>query len=43
MSKNIYFDVLNDFVGKYNNTHIKMSPIDVKSNSYVEYNVDSYS
>ena len=39
VSKNIYFDVLNDIVGKYNNTYhitIKMKPIDVKSNSYAE-------
>ena len=39
VSKNVYFDVLNDIVGKYNNTYhrtIKMKPIDVKSNSYAE-------
>ena len=43
-SKNVYFDVLNNFVDEYNNTYhntIKMNPIDVKSNSYAEYNVDS--
>ena len=37
--KNIYFDVLDDIVDKYNNTYhktIKMKPIDVKSNSYAE-------
>ena len=40
-SKNVYFDVLNDIVDKYNNTchkTIKMKPIDVKSNSFTEYN-----
>ena len=44
MSKNVYFDVLNDIVDKYNNTYhrtIKMKSIDVKSDFYAEYNVDS--
>ena len=43
-SKNIYFDVLDDIVNKYNNTvhrSIKMKPIDVTSDSYAEYNEDS--
>ena len=43
-SKNVYFDVLNNIVDKYNNTYrntIKMKSTDVKSNSYAEYNVDS--
>ena len=42
--KNFYFYVLNDNVDKYNNTYhntIKTEPIDVKSNSNAEYNVDS--
>ena len=33
ISKNVYFDVLNDIVSEYNNTYhktIKMKPIDVK-------------
>ena len=41
ISKNVYFDVLNDIVNKHNNTvhkTIKMKPIDVTNNSYVEYN-----
>ena len=40
ISKNVYFDVLDDIVNKYNNTvhrTIKMKPID----SYAEYNEDS--
>ena len=44
VSKNVYFDVLDDIVDKYNSTYhrtIKMKPIDVKSDSYAEYNVDS--
>ena len=43
ISKNVYFDVLDDIVDKYNNTvhrTIKMKPIDVAGNSYVEYNED---
>ena len=41
VSKNVYFDVLNDIVDKYNNTYrrtIEMKPIDVKSDSFPEYN-----
>ena len=44
ISKNVYFDVLNDIVNKYNNTihiTIKMKPIDVTNDSYAEYNEDS--
>ena len=41
ISKNVYSDVLDYIVNKYNNTvhrTIKMKPIDVISNSYAEYN-----
>ena len=44
ISKNIYFDALDDIVNKYNKTihrTIKMKPIDVTSNCYAEYNEDS--
>ena len=44
ISKNGYFDVLNDIVGEYNNTNhkiIKMKPIDVKSDSFAKYNEES--
>ena len=44
VSKNVYFDALDDVVNKYNNTvhrTIKMKPIDVTSDSYTEYNEDS--
>ena len=40
----VYFDVLDDIVNKYNNSFhgtVKMKPIDAKSGSYAEYNVDS--
>ena len=41
ISKNVYFDVIDDIVNKYNNTvhkTIKMKPIDVMGDSYAEYN-----
>ena len=44
ISKNVYFDVLNDIVNKYNNTvhkTIKMKHIDVTNDSYAEYNENS--
>ena len=44
VSKNVYFDVLDDIVNKYNSTvHriIKMKPVDVTSDFYAEYNEDS--
>ena len=43
ISKNVYFDMLDDIVNKYNNTvhrTIKMRPIDVTDDSYAEYNKD---
>ena len=44
VSKNVYFDVLDRIVDKCNSTNhgtIKMKPIDVKSDSFVEYNEES--
>ena len=44
ISKNFYFEVLDDIVEKYNNTYhrtIKMKPIDVKNDSFAEYNEES--
>ena len=41
ISKNVYFDVLDDIANKYNNTvhrTIKMKPIDVTDDYYPEYN-----
>ena len=43
ISKNVYFDLLDDIVDKYNNTvhkTIKMKPIDITDNSYAECNED---
>ena len=37
VSKNVYFDVLNDIVNEYNNTYHKtigMKPMDVKNDSF---------
>ena len=39
ISKYVYIDKLDDIVNKYNNTYhstIKMKPIDVKSNTYID-------
>ena len=39
ISKNVYFNTLDDIVNKYNNTvnrTIKMKPVDVKDNTYVD-------
>ena len=44
VSKNVYFDVLDDIVNKYNNTvhrTIKMKPVDLPSDSYAKCNEDS--
>ena len=44
ISKNVYFGVLNYIVNEYNNTchkTIKMKPIDVKDDSFAEYNEES--
>ena len=44
ISKNAYFDILDDIVDKYNNTYnrtIKMKPIDIKTDSFGEYNEES--
>ena len=41
ISKNVYFDVLDDIVDKYNNAYhrtIKMKLVDVKSGSFAEFN-----
>ena len=43
ISKNVYFDLLDDIVDKYNKTvhrSIIMKPIDVTDDSYAEYNED---
>ena len=40
ISKNRHIDKLDDIVNKYNNTYhspIKMKPVDVKSNTYIEF------
>ena len=40
ISKNVYIDKLDDMVKKYNNTYhtsIKMKPVDVKDNTYIDF------
>ena len=44
VSKNVYFDVLDNIVNKYNNTvhrTIKIQSANVTSDSYAEYSEDS--
>ena len=44
ISKNVYFDVLDDIVDQYNNAYhktIKMKPVDVGDDSFAEYNEKS--
>ena len=44
ISKNVYFDVLDDIVDEYNNTYhktIKMKPVDVGDDSFAKYNEES--
>ena len=45
ISKNVYIDKLDDIVNEYNNTYhrtIKMKPVDVKDNAYID-SMKSYS
>ena len=45
ISKNVYIDKLDDIVKKYNNTchtSIKMKPVDVKDNTYIDFKKESY-
>ena len=39
ISKTVYINKLDDIVNEYNNTHhrtIKMKPVDVKDNTYID-------
>ena len=45
ISKNVYIDKLDDIIKKYNNTYhtsIKMKPVDVKDNTYINFKKESY-
>ena len=40
ISKNVYIDKLDDIVDEYNNTYhrtIKMKPVDVKDDTYIDF------
>ena len=40
ISKNVYIDNLDDVVGEYNNVYhrtIKMKPVDVEDNTYINF------
>ena len=40
VSKNVYIDKLDDIVDEYNNTYhrsIKMKPVDIKDNTYIDF------
>ena len=41
ISKNAYIDTLDDIVNKYNNSKIKMKPVDIKLNTYVYFNKEN--
>ena len=44
VSKKMYIDKLDDIVNKYNNTYystIKMKPVDVNSNTYIDLNKEN--
>ena len=44
ISKNVYIDKLDDIVNEYNNTYhrtIKMKPVDVKDNTYIDFKKES--
>ena len=41
VSKKVYIDKLDDIIDVYNNTYhrtIKMKPVDVKNNTYIDFN-----
>ena len=45
ISKNVYIDKLDDIAKKYNNTYhtsIKMKPVDVKDNKYIDFEKEVY-
>ena len=40
----MYIDKLDNIVNEYNNTYhrtVKIKPVDIKSGTYIKYNVDS--
>ena len=41
ISKHVYINKLNDIVHEYNITTIKVKPVDVKSNTYIDFGIDN--
>ena len=44
ISKNVFIDKLDDIVNKYNNAYqntIKLKPVDVKSNTYINFSKEN--
>ena len=44
ISKNVYIDKLDDIVKEYNNTYdtsVKMKPVDIKDNTYIDFRKES--
>ena len=44
ISKSVYIDKLKSIINKYNNTYhstIKMKPLDIKSNTYIDFNKEN--
>ena len=44
ISENVYIDKLNEIVDEYNNTYhrtIKMRPVNVKSSTYIDFDVEN--
>ena len=44
ISKNVYIDILDEIVNKYNNPYhrtIKLKPADVKSSTYIDFNKEN--
>ena len=37
VSKNVHIDTLDDTVGEYKNRKIKIKPVDVKDNTYIDF------
>ena len=39
ISQNVFFDIINKYSNTYHRT-IKMKPVDVKSSTYIDFNIE---